>query len=300
MDNHSQRSAFFYALSAVLIWSTVATAFKIALQDNSVLILVTGASVTSLIVLGFILTFQGNLSRALTSFPKTLGTTALLGTINPISYYLILFEAYDRLPAQVAQPINYTWAIMLALLAVPLLGHRLGKNDLIALLLGYCGVTLISFAGKKISGSLDGTGLTLALLSTVLWALYWILNTRQKQDPTISLFHNFLFASPILICLALLWPHSTMTVTVKSLSSIIYIGLFEMGITFFLWQQAMHRTNNAAKLGTLIFLSPIISLWLINLILKEPLQWQTFMGLVLIIGGIWLSQNQSSSSLEAD
>jgi hypothetical protein len=33
-----------------------------------------------------------------------------------------LFEAYDRLPAQVAQALNYTWALTLTLLAVPVLG----------------------------------------------------------------------------------------------------------------------------------------------------------------------------------
>ena len=53
----------------------------------------------------------------------------LLGLINPTAYYLILFAAYDRLPAHIAQPINYT-CITLALLAVPLLGQRLGKRTL--------------------------------------------------------------------------------------------------------------------------------------------------------------------------
>ena len=59
------------------------------------------------------------------------------------AYYLILFAAYDRLPAHIAQPINYTWAITLALLAVPLLGQRLSKRTLTGILISYLGVVLL-------------------------------------------------------------------------------------------------------------------------------------------------------------
>ncbi len=294
---HNERSALLFALSAVLLWSTVATAFKIALQFNSVLVLVTGASLTSLIVLSIALIFQKKLHKAFKINARQIKNHCLLGAINPVIYYLVLFAAYDRLPAQVAQPINYTWAIVLALLSVPLLGHRLARTDIFGLLLGYAGVTVISVAGRNVSGELDGLGLFLALLSTLLWAMFWILNTRQQQDPTISLFHNFLFATPVLIIICCLWPDTKVDTTAASLISILYVGLFEMGITFFLWQQALHRTQNAARLGTLIFLSPIISLMLISLILKEPLQWQTFCGLGLIIGGVLITQRTTRKSV---
>ena len=41
----------------------------------------------------------------------------------------MVIKAYDLLPAQVVQPINYTWVITLSLLAVPLLKQRLGINS---------------------------------------------------------------------------------------------------------------------------------------------------------------------------
>jgi drug/metabolite transporter (DMT)-like permease len=59
------------------------------------------------------------------------------------------------------------------------------------------------------------------------------------------------------------------------------------------WQLAMHYTNNASRIGTLIFLSPFISLFLIHFILGEPLQLMTFGGLGLIIGGLWLQQQMA-------
>ncbi len=291
---NSERKAIFFALGAVLLWSTVATAFKIALKTNSVLTLLVGASITSLITFGLLLVLQGRLMAAFASFLKNSKHALLLGLINPVIYYLVLFEAYDRLPAQVAQPVNYTWAITLALLSVPFLGHKLSKLDIAGLALGYGGVILISIAGKNVAGSLDYFGLLLAIVSTLLWAAFWLLNTKSNVDPVIKLFHNFLVATPILI-VALYLSGQSFNVTIPSLLSVAYVGLFEMGITFVLWRKALQLTTNTARIGTLIFLSPFISLFLISLVLKEPLQIQTFLGLGFIIGGVWLSQRRQSN-----
>lgn len=287
---NNEQKALLFASLAVLLWSTVATAFKLALQSNSVLALLLGASVTSLATLTVVLSYQKRLRSALRTFPNRFKYALVLGLINPVLYYWVLFEAYDRLPAQVAQPVNYTWAITLALLSVPILKHRLTRWDLIGLVLGYGGVVIISLAGKNVTGSLDLFGLGLAIFSTLLWAGFWLLNTKFSADPIVSLFHNFLVAVPIL---GVIWWHftgATFNTSIAGVLGVIYVGLFEMGITFVLWQLALHHTQNAARLGTLIFLSPFISLFLISSVLKEPLQWQTFLGLGFIISGVWVSQ----------
>ena len=76
-------------------------------------------------------------------------------------------------------------------------------------------------------------------------------------------------------------------------AALAYVGVFEMGVTFVFWQLAMHYTNNASRIGTLIFLSPFISLFLIHFVLGEPLQLMTFGGLGLIIAGLWLQQQMA-------
>tara|TARA_B110000503_G_scaffold101905_1_gene152199 strand:+ start:1895 stop:2773 length:879 start_codon:yes stop_codon:yes gene_type:complete len=291
MSNESKAVA--YAMAAILLWSTVATAFKIALQYHSVIGLLTGASLTSVLVLMAILFAQGKLLQAVRSFPSNLRSALLLGSLNPVLYYLVLFEAYRRLPAQVAQPVNYTWAITLALLSVPILKHRLTRRDLWGLLLGYSGVVVISVAGKEVTGSLDYWGLALAIFSTLLWAGFWLLNTQKNNlDPIIGLFHNFLVSLPILGLLIWFVPPPPIQWELMSIVSLVYVGLFEMGITFVFWQMALMHTGNAARLGTLIFLSPLISLFLIHLVLKEPLQLATFLGLALIIAGVISSRRK--------
>ena len=284
---YSNNKALLYALTAVMLWSTVATAFKIALRYNNVLPLLLGASTTSLFCIGVALAFRRKLLVALRSFPAHWRQTVALGLINPVIYYLVLFEAYRRLPAQVAQPVNYTWAIVLALLSIPILNHRLARSDLIGLLLGFSGILIISVAGKNVTGELDSLGLALAILSTLLWAIFWLLNTRTNQDSMIQLFHNFLFATPVLLLLSMVFQQSS-SLSLASILSLVYVGLFEMGITFLFWQQALTLTSQVARIGSLIFLSPFISLFIISAILGEPLQWETFAGLGLIIVGVVL------------
>ena len=293
---NNNKLAVVYALLAVGMWSTVATAFKLGLQQMTLLQLLMGASFFSWLTLGSFLTFKGQLKSAIETIPKNVKAILVLALLNPVLYYLILFKAYDLLPAQVAQSLNYTWAITLTILSVPLLGHKLNKRDVIAIVLGYSGVVFISISGKSISGELSYFGVFLALFSTIIWAGYWLLNARDKRPPVVKLFQSFTFAVPILIIITLVVEGLPQTVNLKQFFSVLYIGLFEMGLAFMCWQMALHLTDKVSRISTLIFLSPFVSLFIINQVLGEPLQWMTFFGLGLIIIGILVQQSKSGSS----
>lgn len=295
----NNKLAIIYALLAVAMWSTVATAFKLSLGVLSLLQLLAGASVFSTLVLGLFLSVQGTLGKAFKSFLPNLKMIALLGLLNPILYYLILFKAYDLLLAQVAQSLNYTWAITLTLLSVPLLKHALSKRDLVAVVCGYIGVVFISFSGKSITGELNLLGIFLALLSTLIWALYWLLNARDKRPPIIKLFQSFLLATPALLMLTLLVDGLPTSYHSKQLIGIAYVGIVEMGLAFICWQLALHYTDKVSRISTLIFLSPFISLFIIHHVLSEPLYPTTFIGLGLIVFGLLVQQSQKASDEKA-
>ncbi len=288
--------AITFALLAVAMWSTVATAFKLSLQEMSALQLLTGASIFSLCVLLISLLIRGELKHALQTLPSSIKSIFLLATLNPVLYYIILFEAYDLLPAQVAQSLNYTWAITLTLLSVPLLGHKLTKTDLLAIILGYIGVVFIAFSGKSIAGELNFWGIFLALFSTLIWASYWLLNARNKAPPITKLFQSFLLATPILIIILLISGNYTDSLTLRQIAGMAYVGIFEMGLAFICWQMAMHFTTKVSQISTLIFLSPFASLFIINKFLGEPLNILTFIGLGLIVTGILFQQYKDSKA----
>ncbi len=113
--------------------------------------------------------FQGKLNLLTSTFARRPLYYLMLGLINPLIYYLVLFKAYDLLPASLAQPLNYSWAITLTLMAALFLGQKIRKQDWIAAALGYAGVVVIATKGDLLGLEFDSPlGVGLALLSTVV------------------------------------------------------------------------------------------------------------------------------------
>jgi len=281
-----ERRATLYALTAVFFWSTVATVFKLSLRVLSPLQLLLGSSITAALALLVILAASGRLAELRHISRRNLAVSAGLGLLNPFIYYLILFRAYDILPAQQAQPLNMTWGVILALLAVPLLGQRLSLRSLGALLLALAGVVVISTEGRL--GTLEiqhPLGIALVLSSAFLWALYWIANTRDRLDPVIRLFLNF-SAGAAFTTIWWLIRGAPLPAGITALAGAVYVGLFEMGITFFLWLRAMRLTRSAARIGILVYIAPFVSLVFIHFILGEHILPASFIGLVMIVAGI--------------
>lgn len=281
-----QGKAYVYGLATIGLWSTVATACKLTLRHISPAELVFYSAVTSCCVLALILGWQKKLASIGRMTAGDWILSMKLGLLNPFLYYLILFKAYDLLPAQQAQPLNYTWAITLSLLSVPLLGQRLGRQQLVAILISYLGVLIISTEGNLLALTFDSPlGVFLALLSTVFWALYWIGNTRDTRDPVVGLFMNFVCAVPC-IGMYLLVFNLFRKVDILGLAGAVYLGFFEMGIAFLFWLTAMKLTTDTAKLANLIFLSPFLSLVFIYFLVGEEILPSTLIGLIFIILGL--------------
>ena len=289
-----------YGLAAVLCWSTVATAFKLALQTLTPLQLVLIAAATSWLFLIVWLLVRAQLRVAFAGGLADVARAVGFGLLNPLLYYLVLFAAYDRLPAQEAQALNYTWALTMALLAIPVLGQRMRIGELLAALVSYAGVWVIATRGAVFQVSFaDPLGVGLALLSTLLWASYWLLNTvvgkQQRKAPAVVLFENFSCALPLIVMCAW-WQGELLTLDWFGVAAGAYVGIFEMGLAFVLWQTALARSDSAAQISTLIFLAPPISLLLIYLVLGEAIALSTVLGLALILVGLAVQQRLALKS----
>ncbi|KGY10953.1 membrane protein [Vibrio tubiashii] len=287
----NERRALSLGLSAVLLWSTVATAFKLTLAEFSPIQMLTVASIVSAIALIAISAYQGKLRLLPSTFLSNPWYYLLLGLINPLAYYVVLFKAYELLPASQAQAINYSWAITLTLMAALFLGQTIRKQDWIACTFSYIGVIVIATKGNILGLNFESPlGVGLALFSTLLWASYWILNTKNKADPIVGVLLGFLVAIPFAIGLTLYEDVGFSQITAKGWLAVCYVGLFEMGITFVLWLSALKLTQNTSRLSNLIFASPFISLMLLATIIGEDIHPSTLVGLVLIITGLIIQQ----------
>ena len=286
----SNKKAFIYAGLAVFFWSTVATAFKIALHEYDFIQLIFYASGVTVLLLFMVLVFQKKTGLILKQTRRQWVNSLLMGAFNPLFYYLVLFKAYSLLPAQVAQPVNMIWPITLALLSVPLLKQKISWHNFVALFISLTGVFFIASQGGGEGFKNTSTlGLTLAVGSSVFWSLYWIFNVLDRRDEIIKLFLNFLFGFIYLVPVTAIFSSFEIHPG-NSLTAIIYVGLFEVGITYILWLKAMNYSTNNAKIGNLVYFAPFLSLVFIRFILKEQLFATTFIGLIFIVAGVLVQQ----------
>ncbi len=278
--------SFVYAVLAILFWSTVASAFKLSLRSLNYLQLLFYASLVSLLVFTVVLLREGAVWK------KENLHSAVLGAINPLLYYIVLFKAYSLLPAQEAQALNYTWPIILSLLSIPFLKQRITVGQILGVLISFVGVLIVATRGDLLSLSFrDPLGTALALGSAVIWASYWILNLRDSRESTVKMFWNFAFGF-LYTAILIASTHQFIIPGIKVLLGAVYVGLFEMGVTFLVWLKALETAETTAKVANLIYLTPFLSLVLIHFIVGEEILLSTIFGLFLIVGGIFIGNHQ--------
>jgi len=293
-----QRSIVLGSL-AVIFWSTVATAFKLTLGATDLPTMLFFSVAISTLALFSIVVADGNIGKLKEMTCKDLLIGSASSLLNPTLYYLVLFGAYGRLPAHVAQPLNYFWPVILALMSVVFLGQRIRPRSFVALAISFLGVIVISVAGLAPGGRVDPIGITLALASGFIWSSYWILNLKDRRDDDVKLFLSFLLAVPLTAAIALVFG-SGGPIGLRGLVGVAYIGLFEMGITFFIWMKALRTAQNTPQVSNLIYACPFLSLLVIDVVLDEPISVSTVMGLVLIMAGIILQRYLASRDQGAE
>jgi drug/metabolite transporter (DMT)-like permease len=286
----NQKRAYLYAGIAIFFWSTIATAFKIGLQEINLIQFLFFASWTSFLILLIINVYKGNLKKISDLSLKEIALSALMGALNPFAYYLILFRAYELLPAQVAQPLNMIWPIVLVFFSVIFLGQKFRAISFLALFISFIGVYFISSQGDPWSFQVKAPlGVALAAGSSIIWSAYWILNVKKGGDETFQLGLNFFFAA-IFISLLLLAIDGFQNLSLLGTGLAVYSGVFEMGITFLLWIKAMKLSKSNDRISNLVYIAPFLSLIFIFFLVGEQIYVTSLAGLSLIVLGILLEK----------
>ena len=294
----NQNKAYLFAGIAIFFWSTVATAFKLALEHLEPIQLVFYSTLFSVIVLFFITLVQGKLNLIKDFSRSDLLRCAFLGLLNPCLYYIILFKGYDILPAQEAMVINFSWPIMIVILSIPILKQTIDIKSFLSIVVCYVGVVVIASKGDVFSMQFESPlGVGYILFTTVIWSLFWLFNTKNSNDSLVSLFLIFLFSLPYILVIVY-FSNSFIIPSTKGFIGSAYIGLFEMGISVVLWQLALKTSTTVSRVASLVFITPFLSLLILHFVLKETILASTIFGVILICLGLILQRYFSRKNIE--
>jgi drug/metabolite transporter (DMT)-like permease len=285
-----QTKAYLFAVFAVLCWSTVGSAFKLALREVDFVNLLFWSVLVSLLVFVIFISVQKKWYLLKQQNSKDILRSAVLGFFNPFFYYFILFQAYDILLAQEALTLNYLWPVVLVLLSIPILKQKISLLSFIAIMVSFVGSFVIATGGDVFGFKFTNAyGVALAAGSTIVWALFWLLNIRDKRHESVKLLMNFFFGFVYILIYGLI-KNSIKLPGLNGFIGVVYVGVFEMGVTFFLWMKALSLSKTTAKVSNLIYFAPFISLIIVSFVLGEQIKAATVVGLVLIIGGILMQR----------
>ena len=285
-----QQKAYILALAAILLWSTAGSAFKLTLDHISASQLLLFAAFFSMLFLFAWKTVEGKLAGSFRISRREWLNSAIMGLLNPFAYYIILFEAYDLLLAQEAVALNYVWPVTLVLLSIPVLKQRIGIYSILALLASFAGILIIIMKGSFGNIELSSPrGIFFALISSVFWASFWLMNMKDKREEAAKLLINFIFGFAYILIYVIVIKEDVVF-TLEGMGGSLYVGLFEMGLTYVLWLKALQLSSTTAKVSNLVYISPFLSLMFVSIAVGETIYLYTIGGLALIVGGIVLQR----------
>ena len=285
MNTKNNKIALLSAGIVLLLWSSVATAFKIALQYLKPFELLVLSAFFSFLALTLVMLFTGRFKKLKTVKKKNRDRLLLAGLLNPVIYYLLLFKAYDMLPAQFAQAVNFTWPLVLAVFAMLLRHERFNILRLFMLIVSFGGALVVVLGGNAFPGGISITGVLIAFATTIFWVIYWLITKTVDEDPVISLWIPFAIGT-VILCTSAVFVFRPESLGWNAILSAGYVGLFEMSLTFLLWLNALRKTTSTALVSNFIYAVPFLSLLFIKFVLDEPIQPTTLIGLFMIAGGI--------------
>lgn len=214
---------------------------------------------------------------------------AVLGALNISIFLPLLFVSAYRLPGGVAATVGAIQPLIVIGLTSLVLGSAIRGMSVVAALMGIGGVALLILTPEA---ALDPIGIAAGLAGAFSMAAGVVL-TRKWQPPVSLLTFTAwqLTAGGLLLLPVALWLEPPLpALTGANIAGFVYLGLIGAALTYALWFRGLARIEPpvAAALG---LLSPVMAVILGWAILGQNLSPLQFIGALVVLGSVWLSQH---------
>jgi len=296
-DMNESAKGTIYATLAVLLFATLGTGFKLSvarLDGYSVAVYMGVFAVLALLINLFL---TGKARTILPEFRRMPRFFVLTGIIGLGLQQLLCIKSYEHLPAAQVVILTYSYPLMMIVLARLVYRERSSLRSVGFVLLGFAGVIVLISGGTFQHIDLSA-GVFLSLACAFSFALFCVLIKHARFDIGVGM---FLFNLSGLLFLLLLMPFYGFTwqLTAPQLLVLVYLGVFPTAVAFLLWNRALQliRTSHSSNFA---LLTPVLSLVFITLILGEQIVPFQVVGMVIIVGAVFLNLNYGDAVAEAE
>ena len=280
------KKTYFYAGSAIFVWSTIATISKILLGNLNSFQVLNISALFGAIFLFVVNAVTGNIKNLKSFKIKDYIITALIGLTGTCFYNIFYYGGTARMLASQAFIVNYLWPIMSVVFACILLKEKMTARKIIAIAMSFLGVIivtgtdLINFDKNTIIGAIS------CVFGAISYGLFTALNQKYNYDKRLAIMIAYVatFLLTLIVNIArgdMFVPDLTQTL------GLAWNGAFVMAVGSTCWAIAL-ESGKTAKVSNLAYITPFLSLVWTFFILGEPIKLTSVLGLVVIILGIFI------------
>ncbi len=280
------KKAYFFAGSAIFLWSSMATVSKLLLNTLDSFTVLCVSSLFAALFLLITNSVSGKV-RLLKGYTiKDILIITLIGLPGTFFYYIFYYLGASTMPASQAFIINYLWPIMSVVFACIILKEKMTVKKAVAIALSFVGVIIVT-GGDLLKFDVGVIiGALLCMLGAVSYGLFTALNKKATYDKSLSVMLSFFatFVLTLIICIA---KGSSFAFSGFEIVGFLWNGVTTMATATTLWAIAL-SLGNTAKISNLAYITPFLSLVWTGIFLKERINPLSVVGLSVIILGIFI------------
>jgi drug/metabolite transporter (DMT)-like permease len=288
-----RRSAFLLLVAMAVCWGGAWPTGKLAVEEVSPAAVATVRFALSTALLWLwaraLSTRTPRMTRADLPMVLVLGVTAIAG------YNLLFLYGLSLAPASDGAIIVPGLApLMTALLAVPLLGERLGGRLAVGLVTGVAGLVLVVDPGGGL-GSERVLGDLLFLAGAFVWGVYSVVGkpATARFGAVGATLYATAAGTAMLVPFAFLeggWGDLA-DADAAALISILYLAVFATVLGFVLFYEGVRRLGPSSAMSFAL-LVPVFGVLSSVIVLDERLGLATIVGGIVVLAGLWLVQRR--------
>lgn len=209
----------------------------------------------------------------------------LTGIGGLFGYHFFYYTALQNAPVANASLIAYLWPLLIVLFSSMLPGEKLRWYHGLGACLGFLGAVILIWNnadGLTMPGNYLGYGA--AFLCAFIWSGYSVTARAFKKVPSDVVVIYCLGTALLAILAHLILEQTSLPQTMLQWVSILALGLFPVGLAFYVWDFAM-KHGPIQLLGSAAYFAPILSTIILVVAGLAPISWQLVIATILVTMG---------------
>ena len=278
---------YLYAGITVLIWATLATVVKLVLADIPSFQALSVSSAFAFVFLLLLNIINGSLKEMKHYRVRDYLLMAGLGFLGLFLYSALYYYGIGVLGSQEACILNYLWPMMIVVFACIILKEKLTARKIIAMLLSFAGIVVLTLGGSGVSTDNRLFGIAACVTAAVCYGLFSVLNKKHALNQNITMMWIWLTTAVCSLIAGLLF-ETWQPVEGLQWAGLLWLGGVVNAVAYLLWAIALKGASDSAKIANLAYLVPFLSIILSAAVLHEAITVNAVIALVLIVSGILL------------